>query len=169
MTMKENKIWKGKKIAYVGDGNNVCNSLMIACAMEGINVSIATPKGYEPKKEIIEKAKEYAKKSGAKIELTNEPEKAVRNASAVYTDVWVSMGQEKEKEKRINDFAGFQVNEKLMEKAGKNAIFMHCMPVLKGHEASREVAEGKRSVIFQQAGNRMHVQKALMLFLLKKI
>lgn len=167
-TIKEVKGWKNVKVAYVGDGNNVCNSLMLACAMVGINFAAGTPKNYQPNAELMKKAGEYAKKSGSKLIFTNSSEEAVKDADVVYTDVWISMGEEHLKEQKMKEFGEFQVNEKLMRHAKKDAIFMHCLPANKGYEVTKEVVEGKQSVVFQQAENRMHAQKALMLFLLNK-
>ncbi|MFH0972208.1 MAG: ornithine carbamoyltransferase [Candidatus Micrarchaeota archaeon] len=169
MTVKETKGWKNVKVAHVGDGNNVCNSLMLACAMVGIDFSTATPEKYPPNPELVKKAEEYAKISGSKIEISNSPQASVKDADVVYTDVWVSMGEEGMKDEKMGEFEGFQVNAQLMELAKTDAAFMHDMPANKGIEVTREVFEGKQSVVFQQAENRMHAQKALMLFLLGKI
>lgn len=157
---------KGIKLAWVGDGNNVCNSLLVACGMAGVNISVATPKGYEPLVEIVEKAKEFAASSGSKIEILNDPKTALTNADVVYTDVFVSMGQEKEREKRMKDFSGFKITEKLMSFAKPDAIFMHCLPAHRGEEVDPEVIDGPRSVVFDQAENRLHAQKALLKFLI---
>ncbi|MFH1443594.1 MAG: ornithine carbamoyltransferase [Candidatus Micrarchaeota archaeon] len=167
-TVKELKGWKNVKVAYVGDGNNVCNSLMLACAMAGINFSAGTPKKYEPNRELVKKAGEYAKMSGAKVQLFNSASEAVKDADVVYTDVWISMGEEHLKEQKMKEFGEFQVNAKLMQNAKPDAIFMHCLPANKGYEVTADVIESKQSVVFQQAENRMHAQKALMLFLLGK-
>lgn len=158
---------KGVKVAWVGDGNNVCNSLILACCMVGADISVATPKGYEPPKDIAKKAKELATESGSEIKIMNEPESAVRGADVVYTDVFVSMGQEKEREKRIRDFANFRVTKKLMSLAKSDAIFMHCLPAHRGEEVDAEVIDGPQSVVFDQAENRLHAQKALLRFLIK--
>ncbi|MEM1688980.1 MAG: ornithine carbamoyltransferase [Candidatus Hadarchaeales archaeon] len=157
---------KGVKLAWIGDGNNVCNSLLIACGMTGMNISVATPKGYEPPVEIVKKAKEFASKSGSKIEILNDPRTALIGAEVVYTDVFVSMGQEKEKEKRMRDFSGFKVTEELMSFAEPDAIFMHCLPAHRGEEVDPEVIDGPKSVVFDQAENRLHAQKALLKFLI---
>jgi ornithine carbamoyltransferase len=154
------------KFVYVGDGNNVCNSLLLICAYLGMDISIATPKGYEPKKEIIEEAKEISKKTKSKIEITNDVKTAVSNADAVYTDVWVSMGDENEEEKRKKDFKNYQVNKELMKLAKKDAIFMHCLPAIRGEEVTSEVIDGPQSVIIDQAENRLHAQKAVLYKLL---
>ncbi len=158
---------RGLKLAYVGDGNNVAHSLVLCCARLGIHCSIATPAGYEPAVEIVERARQLAHESGAEITITTDPFAAVDSADAVYTDVWVSMGQEAEAEERRRVFAPFQVNNELLSHAGKNAIFMHCLPAKRGLEVTDEVMESPHSVVFDQAENRLHVQKALLLTLLQ--
>lgn len=158
---------RGLKLAYVGDGNNVAHSLLLCAARLGINCSVATPPGYEPKAEILEHAKQFARASGAEIEITNEPAAALLAANAVYTDVWASMGQEKEAEERNKLFAPYQVNETLMAEARKDAVFMHCLPAKRGLEVTDGVLECRQSVAFDQAENRLHVQKALLLMLLQ--
>jgi ornithine carbamoyltransferase len=155
------------KVAYVGDGNNVSHSLMLGAARIGLTVSIGTPSGFEPNQEIVEKAKAGAKKTSAKIIVTNDPVEAVKNADAVYTDVWASMGQEKEAEERKKIFLPYQVNSGLMKHAKKNALFMHCLPAHRGDEVTDEVIDSKTSVVFQEAENRLHVQKAIMHELLR--
>lgn len=167
MTLYEAKgSLEGKKLAYVGDGNNMTHSLMIGCAKLGVNCSIASPKGYEPKQSIVEKAKEFAKETGAKIEVTNDPKEAANGADAVYTDVWTSMGWEDEQEERIKAFADFQVNSELMAEAHHDAVFLHCLPAHRGEEVSAEVIDGPQSLVFDEAENRLHVQKALMVALM---
>ncbi|MCP2606604.1 ornithine carbamoyltransferase, partial [Candidatus Aminicenantes bacterium AC-708-I09] len=167
MTLKEKKgKLKGLKLAYLGDGNNVAHSLIFAASKCGVNISIATPPGYEPKKEIIEKARENAKDFGNLIEITNDPESAVKDADAVYTDVWASMGQEQEREKRLKIFPPYQVNRKLMSLAKEDAVFMHCLPAHRGEEVTDDVIESHQSVVFDQAENRLHVQKAIMILLM---
>jgi len=164
MTIREKKgKTKGIKIAYVGDGNNVCNSLAICGAKLGAEISIGTPKGYEPLKIAIDDAKAYSK-----VTLYNSAEEAVKDADVVYTDTWVSMGQEEETEKRLKIFPPFQVNPRLMSLAKRDALFMHCLPAHVGQEVTEEVLYSPNSVVFDQAENRMHVQKALMLLLLGK-
>jgi len=158
---------QGLKIAYVGDGNNVLNSLLVMGAKLGTDINIATPVGFEPRKEIVDYAREEAKKSGAKIELTSDPKEAVKGADAVYTDVWISMGQEEEKELRMAQFQGYQVNDQLMKLASKDAVFMHCLPAHRGEEVTEEVIEGEQSVVFQEAENRLHAHKAILLALLR--
>lgn len=168
MTLKEQfGRLKGLKLAYVGDGNNVAHSLLLCSARLGVNCSIATPPGYEPNAGIVEHAKQLAAVSGAEIEITNEPVSALLAANAVYTDVWASMGQELEAEKRKAVFAPYQVNDALMAEARRDAIFMHCLPAKRGLEVTDEVMESPQSVAFDQAENRLHAQKALLLMLLQ--
>jgi ornithine carbamoyltransferase len=155
------------KLAFVGDGNNVAHSLMLGCARLGINVSIGTPEGYQPKPEIVAQAREFAATSGAQIELTENPLEAVVAANAVYTDVWASMGQESEAAVRRSVFAEYQVNEALMKEARRDAIFMHCLPAKRGQEVTDGVIESEQSAVFDQAENRLHTQKALLLTLLQ--
>ncbi|MDI6655662.1 MAG: ornithine carbamoyltransferase [Candidatus Hydrothermarchaeota archaeon] len=164
-TIKEFKKSFDVKLAYIGDGNNVCNSLLLGSSIVGMDISVACPKGYEPNEEILRKAKKYAKKSGAKIEITHNPASAVADADIVYTDVWVSMGQESEEEKRLRDFKNYQVNAGLIKKA-RNPLIMHCLPAKRGLEITEEVLESKNSIVFEQAENRLHVQKALLCLLL---
>lgn len=167
MTIREQKgKLKGLKVAWVGDGNNVCNSLMLGCSLMGANFSAACPRGYEPPAKILKQAQKNAKKSGSKVEITNDPNKAVAGADVVYTDVFVSMGQEAERKKRMRDFKGFQVNSKLLARAKKDVVFMHCLPAHRGEEVTEGVIDGPRSVVWDQAENRMHAQKALLIFLL---
>lgn len=154
------------KLAYVGDGNNVCHSLLFAAAKAGSTMSIATPPGYEPNPEIVKQAKEDAQETGGSFNITNDPSEAVKGADAVYTDAWTSMGQEQKKEKRAKTFASFQINKELMSKAKKDAVFMHCLPAHRGEEVTDEVIDSSQSIVFDQAENRLHIQKILMLFLL---
>lgn len=156
------KTFKGIKVAYVGDGNNVCNSLLVACSKVGLDISIATPKGYEPYKLAIEYAEDNSKRTGAKIIITNDPKEAVTKANVIYTDVWISMGQEKEVEERLKIFPPYQVNSELLKGASKNYIVMHCLPAHRGYEITNEVMDGPASVIWEQAENRLHTQKALL-------
>ena len=151
--------------AYVGDGNNMTHSWMILAAKLGFNLKIATPKGYEVDEKIKETALKEAEKSGAEIEIFNDPKAAVKDVDVVVTDTWVSMGQEDEKEKRIKDFTGYEVNEELMSLAKKDAVFMHCLPAYRGYEVSEEVFEKFADVIFEEAENRLHAQKGLMVWL----
>jgi len=155
--------FKNKRIVYVGDGNNVLHSLIYAASKVGINLTIATPKGYEPKKEILN----YGKRA-VKIELLNDPLKAVENADIVYTDVWTSMGQESDKKKKANSFKKFQVNSKLISYAKKGCLIMHCLPAHRGEEITDSVIDGPNSIVFDQAENRLHVQKAILMLLLGK-
>jgi ornithine carbamoyltransferase len=155
----------GVKLAFVGDGNNVAHSLLLCASRLGVDVVVATPAGYEPKMNIIAQAAEFAMESGSRIEVTHDPLAAVKGAAAVYTDVWASMGQEGEADKRRNAFQPFQVTEELMSAAGNGAVFMHCLPAKRGEEVTEGVAESNASVIFDQAENRLHVQKALLLML----
>jgi len=157
---------RGLKLAFVGDGNNVAHSLMLSSLRMGMNFSIATPRGYEPDAEIIAQAEALAAISGAQLMITRNPAEAVRNANAVYTDVWTSMGQENERRKRLSDFAKYQVNGALLAEASADAIFLHCLPAKRGEEVTDEVIEGLHSAVFDQAENRLHVQKALLLMLI---
>ncbi|MDC3422206.1 ornithine carbamoyltransferase [Aquibacillus koreensis] len=164
-TIKEVKgSLKGKKIAYIGDGNNMANSLMIGAAKMGLDVAIAAPEGYQPSPAITEKAKGFA--VGTEVLVTSDPVEAVKDADVIYTDVWASMGQESEQLEREKHFANFQVNDELFSYAKTDAIFMHCLPAHRGEEVSAEVIDGKQSVVFQQAENRLHAQKALMVALM---
>ena len=158
---------EGLKLVFVGDGNNVAHSLMLCSARLGMHCIVATPPGYEPQAGIVEKATALAKQTGATIQLTDDPEVAVQGADAVYTDVWASMGQEAEATRRKQLFARYQVNAQLMEHASTGAVFMHCLPAKRGLEVTDEVMESRRSVAFDQAENRLHVQKALLLTLLQ--
>lgn len=158
----------GLQMAYVGDGNNVCNSLLLGCALVGMNMRAATPKDFRPNADILAKAQEIAKDKKCTIEVLSNPFQAVEGADVVYTDTWVSMGQEKEKEEREKLFLPYQVNEKLTEKANKDWIFLHCLPAHRGLEVSAEVIDGPHSVVFDQAENRMHAQKAILVAVLAK-
>lgn len=157
---------RDRKLAFVGDGNNVAHSLMLTALRMGMNFSIATPRGYEPEAEIIAQAEALAAVSGAELAITTHPVEAVGNAHAVYTDVWTSMGQENEKRKRLSDFAEFQVNARLLAEASADAVFLHCLPAKRGEEVTDEVIECPQSAVFDQAENRLHVQKALLLMLI---
>ena len=153
-------------LAYVGDGNNVAHSLMLAAASLGTSISVATPKGYEPDAMITAAAKAIGRTTGAIIDITNNPAAAVTGANAIYTDVWTSMGQENEAAERKQIFAPYQVNQELFAMAAPNALFMHCLPAHRGEEVAAEVIDSPRSIVFDQAENRMHVQKAILLMLL---
>jgi ornithine carbamoyltransferase len=159
---------EGARIAWVGDGNNVCNSLMLASGMLGINLRVATPRGFEPPKPYVEKAMEYASSANASIELGYEPAEAVKDAEFIYTDAWTSMGQEEEAEQRRRLFSRFQVNSDLVSKAGKDVKVMHCLPAHRGEEITDEVLDGPGSVVLNQAENRLHAQRALLAVLLAK-
>ncbi len=159
---------KGTKLAYIGDGNNVAHSLMLTGARLGMHISVATPKGFEPDSGIVAKAQHFAKEMGTLVTITHFVEEAVEGAHSVYTDVWASMGQEGEAEERKRIFEPYQVNSRLMKAADKDAIFLHCLPAKRGQEVTDEVMESAQSAIFDQAENRLHAQKALLLMLMRK-
>jgi ornithine carbamoyltransferase len=168
-TLREKKGGLSKiKLAYVGDGNNVCHSLMLAAAKAGLKMAVATPKGYEPSSAVVEWAREDGRETGFSLELVHDPKAAVKDADAVYTDTWASMGQEQEKEARAGVFAPFQVNPALMAFAKLDAAFMHCLPAHREEEVTASVLESPQSVVFDQAENRLHIQKAIMLLLMGK-
>ena len=168
LTIKEHLgDWEGRKICFVGDGNNVSNSLLLIAPILGMDMSLACPKGYEPAESIIKTAKEYASENGTEIIITDDISVALENVDAVFTDVWVSMGDEAEKAQRKIDFAPFQVNNDLMSLANDGAIFMHCLPAIRGQEVTAEVIDGPQSVIYDEAENRMHAQKAVLYHYLK--
>ena len=154
-------------ISYIGDGNNVLNSLMCLASKLGINMKVATPKNYSPDKDIVKLAKSFAAKSGSKLDISNDPKWAAKDADVLYTDVWVSMGQEKEAAKRIREFKNFQLNDKLVKLAKKTHAVMHCLPAHRGQEISDSVMDSRHSIVYEQAENRMHIQKAILLKLLK--
>src|SRR3989339_503570 len=164
---KKGKNLRSLKMAYIGDGNNVCHSLMFAAAKVGINLTVATPKGYEPKGEIVLRALEDARHAGIEIAILNDPVVAARGADVIYTDVWASMGQEKEKTRRAKTFLPYQVNAELAQLANPNYIFMHCLPAHRGDEVTDTIIDSPNSVVFDQAENRLHVQKAILVKLLK--
>jgi len=153
---------KGLKLVFVGDGNNVANSLLLAGSRVGMDVTVASPRGYEPHPGVVRLAREFAVKHGGQIAVSNDPSAAVAGADAIYTDVWASMGQEAEAEERERRFAGFQVNEALVAQAGPDVLVMHCLPAHRGQEITDAVADGPHSVLFPQAENRMHGQKAIL-------
>lgn len=153
-------------LAYVGDGNNMAHSLLLTAACLGSSIRIATPKGYEPNAQIVSEAKKIARQTGASIELLNDPHAAVAGADAVYTDAWASMGQEEESELRAGIFRPYQVNQELMAEAALQAVFMHCLPAHRGQEVTDEVMDSENSLIFDQAENRLHVQKSILYLLL---
>jgi ornithine carbamoyltransferase len=152
----------GLKLAYVGDGNNVAHSLIYGCSKVGMDIALASPKGYEPNPKVVSEGREEAKRKGKLVTVTNDPVEAVLGADVVYTDVWASMGKEKEHEERVKLFKPYQVNAELVKQAKEDYIFMHCLPAHRGEEVTDEVADSKNSVIFDQAENRLHTQKALM-------
>lgn len=152
----------GLKLAYVGDGNNVANSLLHGCSKTGMDIYVATPKGYGCNEAIIEQARHAASKSGSKVILIEDPYEAVKDADVVYTDTWVSMGQEAEKAMRIKIFSPYQVNSKLFSTAKSDAVFLHCLPAYRGLEVTEEIIDGPNSIVFEEAENRLHIQKAVM-------
>jgi ornithine carbamoyltransferase len=166
-TLREHKgALSGLKLAYVGDGNNVCHSLMLAAARGGTRMAVATPAGYEPNPDMVSLAREDGRDTGFTLTLTNSAEEAVSGADAVYTDVWASMGQEAEKEKRAKIFAPYQVNGRLMANAKKDTLFMHCLPAHRGEEVTDEVIDSPNSVVYDEAENRLHAQKAILISLM---
>jgi ornithine carbamoyltransferase len=168
-TLREKKGGLAKiKLAYVGDGNNVCHSLMLASAKAGLKMAVATPKGYEPNQTVVEWARDDGRETGFSIDLAHDPKTAAKDADAVYTDTWASMGQEQEKEARARVFPPFQVNPALMAFAKLDAVFMHCLPAHREEEVTASVLESPQSVVFDQAENRLHIQKAIMLLLMGK-
>ena len=167
MTVKEHKgRLRGLKLAYIGDGNNVAHSLLYACAKAGMDISVASPKGYECDPEIVANAIEDAKELGGKIVMTNDPVEAITDADVVYTDTWASMGQEDEKAERVKIFKDYQIDAELFSKSKPDSIFMHCLPAYRGYEMTEDVIDGPRSVIFDEAENRLHAQKAVMAMLM---
>ncbi|MDA8551987.1 ornithine carbamoyltransferase [Aquiluna sp.] len=157
---------KGLKLAYVGDAaNNMANSYLVACALAGMSVSVVAPEGYLPDESVVSRAREIAAMLGGVIEVTTVPTEAVVDANVIATDTWISMGMEEEAERRKADFAGFSVDQKLMDLASPGAVFLHCLPAYRGFEVSAEVIDGPRSLVWQEAENRLHAQKALMAWL----
>jgi ornithine carbamoyltransferase len=157
---------EGRTLTYVGDGNNVAHSLLLAGAMTGMRVRVATPPGYEPAEDVVERARAIASEAGGSAEVTDDPQAAVDGSDVIYTDVWASMGQEEQHDERVRVFQPFQVNEELVGKAALDAIVMHCLPAHRGEEITDGVIDGPRSVVWDQAENRLHTQKALLLWLL---
>jgi ornithine carbamoyltransferase len=157
---------KHRCLAYVGDGNNVAHSLLLTCACLGSSIRVATPEGYEPNSQIVADARAIAAETGADIQLLTDPHEAVLGADAIYTDAWTSMGQEKEERKRAQIFPPYQVNSELMAEAAPHAVFMHCLPAHRGFEVTDAVIDSPQSVVFEQAENRLHVQKAILYLLL---
>ena len=168
-TMKEHfgKL-KGLTLTYIGDGNNVCNSLLTGCTSLGVNIKVGVPKGYEPDAKTIEAAKNIAKNTGCSVDIVNDVKEAVSGSDVVYTDVWASMGQEKEKEERLNVFKGFTLTKELFDLANKGAIALHCLPAHKGEEISEEVFNMNSQYIYEEAENRMHAQMAIMSSIVKE-
>jgi ornithine carbamoyltransferase (EC 2.1.3.3) len=167
MTIKERfGDFKNRKFVFVGDGNNVCHSLMLMAAKLGMDFVATTPEGYEPDSKIIGEAERAAKLSGASVDIVNDPRKAVENADVVYTDVWTSMGQEREREARLVAFHDFQVNASLMRLAKSSAIFMHCLPAHRGEEVTDDVIDSGQSVVWDESENRLHTEKAILYTLL---
>ncbi|HJH32481.1 MAG TPA: ornithine carbamoyltransferase [Methanosarcinaceae archaeon] len=152
----------GLKYAWIGDGNNVCNSAILGCAIVGMDITVACPEGYEPDDDIVAQAREM----GGNVTITNDPLEAAKDADVLYTDVWISMGDEDEREKRMQDLANYQINSKLVGLAKHDAIVMHCLPAHRGEEITAEILDGPHSVVFEQAENRMHAQKALLIELM---
>ena len=168
LTIKEHfGSFEGKKICFAGDGNNVCNSLLLIAPLLGMDMSVACPKGYEPDEHILKVSKEFANENNTEITISDDINIALDNVDVVYTDVWVSMGDEAEKTKRIKDLAPYQVNKELMDIANDDAIFMHCLPAVRGQEVSADVIDGPQSVIYDEAENRLHAQKAVLYHYLK--
>lgn len=157
----------GLKVAYIGDGNNVCHSLMFTGAQLGANVWVATPRGYEPKPDAMQWARQRGQQTGGTLTVTEDPAEAAADADVIYTDVWASMGQEKEAESRRKTFAPYQVNSDLFRRAKFDALFMHCLPAHRGDEVTDEVIDSPHSVVYQQAENRLHAQKAILLELMQ--
>lgn len=157
---------KGKKLAYLGDGNNVANSLLHACALAGMTIAVASPEGYACDPVCVAEAMAIADKTGGQVILTDNPDLAITDADAVYTDTWVSMGQEDEKQKRIAIFENYQVDDRLMKMADPDAVFLHCLPAYRGYEVAESVIDGPQSVIFDEAENRLHAQKAILVTLM---
>jgi ornithine carbamoyltransferase len=164
--LEKKRTLKGLKMAYIGDGNNMAHSLLYGCSKVGLDLSIASPSGYTPKKEIVNNAQANAKYMGSKIEILDDPVRAVKDADIIYTDIWASMGQETEAQERKKKFQKYQVNPQLVKNAKDDYLFMHCLPAHRGDEVVDEIADSSNSVIFDEAENRLHVQKAIMALLM---
>jgi ornithine carbamoyltransferase len=163
LTIKEKKHrLEGLKLAYLGDGNNVCHSLMFGGTKFGMHVSIATPEGYEPDKKVTELSQRFAKESGGSLTVTHDPAEAAKDADVIYTDVWASMGEEAEHDKRVKVMKPYQINDSIVKKANRDAIIMHCLPAHRGEEITDSVIDGPHSVVWDQAENRLHIQKAIL-------
>ncbi len=159
----------GIRLAYVGDGNNVCHSLLLAGSRVGMHITVASPEGYTPGEDIVARACEYAAASGGSIRITHDPSEAVRDAHVVYTDVWASMGQEAEHAARVRVFRPYQINAQLMALADSQAVFMHCLPAHRGEEVTDDVLDSPASIVWDQAENRLHTQKALLLWVFQRV
>jgi ornithine carbamoyltransferase len=158
----------GFKLAFIGDGNNICHSLILLSALVGVKIQIASPKGFEPKKEIVKMARTLASPDESRIEICSDPYEAVKDADAIYTDIWASMGQEEESEERRKVFSHYQVNAELLSHARKDVLIMHDLPAHRGEEITDEVIDSDRSIVFDQAENRLHAQKGILVFLSQK-
>ena len=168
LTIKEHLgQWKGKKLCFVGDGNNVCNSLLLIAPLLGMDMSVLCPEDYQPKEDILKRALDYACENNTTITVTDDIKEALSGADAVYTDVWVSMGDEAESQKRLKDLRPYQVNSEMMALTGKKSIFMHCLPAIRGEEVTSDVIDGECSVIYDEAENRKHAQKAVLYYYMK--
>ena len=153
---------EGLNLAWIGDGNNVCNSWLLGAGIMGIDISVATPKGYEPNRDVLKRARELADEVGSKIEVTTDPREAAKRADILYTDVWTSMGQEEEAEKRMNAFRRYQINRDLLKAAREDVLVMHCLPAHRGMEITEDVLEGQKSIVWKQAENKLHGAKAIL-------
>jgi len=163
LTIKEKKLkLEGLKLAYLGDGNNVCHSLMFGGTKFGMHVAVATPGGYEPDQKVVELSNKFAKESGGSLTVTHDPLEAVKDADIIYTDVWASMGEEAEHDKRVKVMKPYQINDNIVSKANSNVIVMHCLPAHRGEEITDSVIDGPHSVVWDQAENRLHIQKAIL-------
>lgn len=168
LTLKEKgKKLKGLKLVFVGDGNNICNSLMLAAGKTGMKMTASCPRGYTPSKKIVAMAKKDAAESGGRIDLNDDPEAACKYADVIYTDTWVSMGQEAESKKRLKAFKPYQVNKELLKQAKPGCFVMHCLPAHRGQEITSDVLDGKNSIVWDEAENRLHAQKAIMALYIK--
>jgi ornithine carbamoyltransferase len=159
---------KGLKLTYVGDGNNVCNSLLLGGALEGMSISVACPAGYEPNATLLREAENTSRTAGGNIDVSHDPLQAAKDADLLYTDVWVSMGDEASKEKRMKDFNGYQVNDDLLKVAKKDASVMHCLPAHRGLEITDDVIEGKQSIVWQQGENKLYGAASILEWLLRQ-
>ena len=163
---EKRRVIAGLRVAFIGDGNNVCHSWLQGAAKLGVHFTLACPPGYEPDPAILARAQEDAKASGARLEVIHDPRVAARGADVLYTDVWASMGQEDERARRLRDFQGFQIDGALVDLAGRDVVVMHCLPAHRGEEITDEVMDGPRSIVFDEAENRLHMQKAILVTLL---